>query len=184
MTIHQPLWLIRVCVVALVAFTVAACSGLAPTKEPTAGNMMPNLADYNINDVQNIQDAIAKLTSAASLVSGQPEVTAAIAGLSSVVSCFQSAGAIQGRTYVNKSNPLYSGVVLIVNKNVLTDPQTWVNCTIPRRSAAVPQGGIQLSPCAKTYTLNKDNNTFYVAYAATDQRVCSAFCSALEGCTP
>src|SRR5258707_5927050 len=101
MTIHQPLWLIRVCVVALVvALTVAACSGLSPTKEPTAGNMLPNLTDYNINDVQNIQDAIAKLGSAAALVSGQPEVTAAIAGLSSVLSCLQSVGAIQGRTYV------------------------------------------------------------------------------------
>src|SRR5438552_3066977 len=153
MTIHQTFWRVRISAVALVVvLIVAACSGLALTKEPSAGNMMPNLTDYNINDVQNIQDAIAKLTSAASLVSGQPEVTAAIAGLSSVVSCFQSTGAIQGRTYVNKSNPLYSGVVLIVNKNVLTDPQTWVNCTIPRRSAAVPQGGIQLSPCAKTYT--------------------------------
>jgi len=146
---------------------------------------MPNLTDYDITDVQSIQDAVAKLSAAASLVSGQPEATGAIAALSSTVSCFQSAGAIQGRTYVNKANPLYSGVVLIVNKNVLTDPQTWVNCTLPRRSAAaVPQGAVQLTPCAKTYTLNQDNNTFYVAYAATDQRVCSAFCSALSGCTP
>src|SRR5438477_6350666 len=112
MTIHQTLWRVRTSVVALVVvLIVAACSGLSVTKEPSAGNMMPNLTDYNINDVQNIQDALAKLSGAASLVSGQPEVTAAIAGLSSVVSCFQSVGAIQGRTYVNKSSPLYSGVI-------------------------------------------------------------------------
>src|ERR1041385_6322550 len=91
MTIHPTFWFIRSGVVTLlVALTIAACSGVSPTKDPTAGNMMPNLTDYDITDVQSIQDAVAKRSAAAWLASGQPEATGAIAALSSTVSCFQS----------------------------------------------------------------------------------------------
>jgi hypothetical protein len=72
-------------------------------------------------------------------------------------------------------------VVIVVNRNVLTNPTTFINCVVPQgktlRSASI-------EPCAKAYTLNKDNNQFYIGYAATKPEVCAAFCAALQGCTP
>jgi hypothetical protein len=40
-----------------------------------------------------------------------------------------------------------------------------------------------LEPCAKSYTLKKDDNEFYVAFVATTPQMCETFCSKLEGCT-
>jgi hypothetical protein len=86
---------------------VAACGGAA-TKEPSAGALLPNLPDYNMTDTANIQDAITKLAGAASLGAGQPELTALVAGVNGLVSCYQSAGAIQGMSYVNKAKQAWS----------------------------------------------------------------------------
>jgi hypothetical protein len=183
-TVHYkrsfPLHLIRAVVVMTVVAVVVAACGQAPTKEPSAGALLPNLSDYNMTDTADLQDAITKLAGAASLGAGQPELTALVAGVNGLVSCYQSAGAIQGKTYVNKADISKAGVVVVINRNVLTNPQTFLSCVVPKgalRSASI-------EPCAKAYTLNKDNNQFYIGYAATKPEVCATFCAALEGCTP
>src|SRR5258706_7477142 len=160
----------------LMLVTLAACGGSNVTKEPSAGALMPHLADYSQTDTVNIQDAIAKLAGAGSIGAGQPEVTALIAGVSGIVTCYQNAGAIQGRTYVNKADITKAGVVVIINRNAVTDPNRFLNCVTPKglRSAAAA-----IQPCAKAYTLDKDNNQFYIGYAATNAETCNAFCSAM-----
>jgi hypothetical protein len=164
----------------VMALSLCACGGAA-TKEPTAGAMLPNLTNYHMTDTLDVQEAITKFAGAASLGTGQLEMTAVIAGVNSIVGCYQQAGAVAGRTYVNQAEPLKSGVVVIINRNVLTDPNLFLNCVVPsgvmRAQAAVPQ------PCGNAYTLNKDNNQFYIGYAATDTEVCSTFCSSHEVCT-
>jgi hypothetical protein len=166
--------------VIVMALSLSACGG-AVTKEPTAGTMLPNLADYHMTDTLDVQAAITNFAGAASLGTGQVEMTAVIAGVNSIVGCYQSAGAISGRTYVNKADPLKSGVVVIINRNVLTDPNLFLTCVVPsgvmRAQADVPQ------PCGNAYTLDKENNQFYIGYAATNGEVCATFCSSLEGCT-
>jgi hypothetical protein len=159
--------------------TLAAC-GSAATKEPSAGALMPQLADYTATDTTDIQDAITKLAGAASLGAGQPELTALVAGVSGFVSCYQSAGAIQGRTYVNKADVTKAGVVVIVNRNLATDPNLFLSCVVPK---GMMRAASALQPCVKAYALDKANNQFYIGYAATNEETCNAFCSALEGCT-
>ncbi len=163
---------------AICALTLSACSA-AVTKDTSTQSLLPNLPDYNVSDTTNIQDAIAKVAGGSALVAGQPEAVALIAGVNSLVSCYQKAGAIEGRTYVNKSDPTTAGVLIIVNKNALTDPQTIISCVAPKGAGAQ---SIMIQPCAKAYTLNKDNNQFYIAYAGTNDKICSAFCSNLQGC--
>ncbi len=176
---------IRASVIALVLLLVLnACGAANITQEPSAEALLPNLTDYQMEDTLNIQDAVAKVAGVASLGAAQPELTAAIAAVSGVLTCYQKAGAIKGRTYVNKSNVLQSGVVVVINKNLVSDPTLLINCTVPHMGAAPSGGGPTIQPCAKSYTLSKDNNQFYIAYAATNQTVCAAFCSALQGCTP
>jgi hypothetical protein len=163
----------------VIALTLSACGGTV-TKEPTAGAMLPNLTDYHMTDTLDVQEAITKFAGAASLGTGQLEITAVIAGVNSIVGCYQRAGGISGRTYVNMADPLKSGVVVIINRNVLTDPNLFLNCVVP--SGIMRAQAETLQPCGNAYALNKDNNQFYVGYAATSAEVCTAFCSNLEGC--
>ena len=72
----------------------------------------------------------------------------------------------------------------IIDKKALTNPANFANCVLG--SAQGVQTSPQrptIQPCAKTYTLKKDDNEFNIAYIATTQEMCQAFCSRLEGCT-
>jgi hypothetical protein len=164
----------------LIAVLVVGCA--QNTTDSTAANMMPNLSYYTGIQATDIQDAIAKVAGAASLAALQPQVTALIAGVSSLAKCYQDAGAVQGRAYVNNSDPTLAGFVVIVNRNVLLSPTTLLNCVAPRAPAGLSAPAAAIQPCAKVYTLSKNNNEFYIAYAATNPDLCTAFCSALEGC--
>ncbi len=164
----------------VIAVILSACGQGTP--EPSAAALMPNLPGYDVTDTLDIQNAISKAAAVASLGAQQPELTALIAGVNNLVNCYQQAGAVQGRTYVNHTDILKSGVVVIVNRNVVTDPNLFVNCVLPQAGPRLAPTLIQ--PCGKTYTLDKDNNQFYIGYAATNPEVCAAFCAALQGCTP
>src|SRR5215813_10350255 len=145
---------IRAFVIELVLLLVLnACGTANITQEPSAAALLPNLTDYQMTDTLDIQDAVAKVAGVASLGAAQPELTAAIAAVSGVLSCYQQAGAIKGRTYVNKANILQAGVIVVINKNLVSDPTLLVNCALPRRAAAAPTTGTTLQPCAKSYTL-------------------------------
>ncbi len=159
-------------------FVIGAC-GEAPPKNTAAQDLLPNPAGYQVNNVLDIQDAIAKLAGVSALAAAQPQVTALVAAANSLTQCYQKAGAVEGRTYVKIADPFKAGVLFIVNRNLLADPNLLLACVAPR----VGLRAEALQPCAKVYTLRKDNNEFYIAYAATDQEVCTTLCSALQGCT-
>ncbi len=146
----------------------------------TAASLLPNLPDYQVSDTQNLQDAIAKVAGGAAVLAGQPEAAGAVVGVNALVTCYQKAGAIQSRSYVNKTDVLKAGVVVIIDRNAVTDPKTFLSCVAPS-GPSIRAPSIQ--PCGKAYTLNRDNNQFYIGYAATNPEVCQAFCSALQGCT-
>jgi hypothetical protein len=165
--------------ISLCAIFVSACSALGGSKDTSAENLVPNLPDYTITNTTDIQDAISKVAGGATILSGQPEVTALIAGINTLATCYEKAGAIEGRTFVNKTDPTTAGVLFIVNKNALTNPATLLSCA---GSKALGAQSVMIQPCAKTFTLNKDNNQFYVAYAGTNNTMCSAFCSNITGC--
>jgi|SRR5581483_3787281 hypothetical protein len=165
----------------LVTVTLISACGQAATQEPSAASLMPNLPDYYVNDTVNIQDAISKVASLTSLGAAHPELAGLIAGINNLLTCYQNAGAIQGRTYVNKADVFKAGIVVIVNRNAVSDPATFINCVVPPSARSLLP---QVQPCAKAYTLNTANNQYYIGYAATDPGVCQAFCAALQGCTP
>jgi hypothetical protein len=162
----------------ILAVLLSACGQQAVTKEPSAAALMPNLAGYQVSDTTNIQDAITKIAAGGAALAGQPELAALVAGVNSIVACYQKAGAIESRAYVNTADVTKAGIVVIVNRNALTDPSTFINCVVP--SSGLRAAVIQ--PCGNAYTLDKDNNQFYIGYAATNPEVCQAFCSALQGC--
>ncbi len=182
LTISWASWFRAGCVLVL-GLILVGC-GQGPTPDTSAQNLMPVLPDYNSATTLNIQDALSKLASAAALAGAQIEVSASVTAVNSMLTCYEKAGAIVGQAYVNKTTPIYSGLILIVNKNVLTNPQTFLQCVAPKSLLSSPNGAPNpIQPCTKSYTLDQNGNTFYIAYIGTNPTVCAAFCSSLKGCT-
>lgn len=148
---------------------------------PTAADLMPDLPGYNVIEGEDLTDAIGRLSGGASLLSGDPLMAGVILAVDEVIACYQEAGAVSGRIFSQQADPLAAGVIVIVDRNRLTNPQTFLNCVRPggERAEAI---GVQ--PCANAYTLQRDNNEYYILYAASQPQVCQVFCAALEGCTP
>ncbi|HVO42801.1 MAG TPA: hypothetical protein VMT34_09265 [Aggregatilineales bacterium] len=180
MTLHKP---VRNIVLTLVAAVVlAACSGISisvgpsPTKDTSTQSFLPNPAGYTIADVASIQDVITRIGQITSAGSGQLEITALVTALNGVTKCYQGAGALEARTYVNNTDPTQAGAVVVVNRNVLTDPSVLLNCTLGR----APSIATTVQICTRKCTINANNNQYYVFYAATNQQVCSAFDQSLN----
>ncbi|CAG0966797.1 MAG: hypothetical protein IAE83_04245 [Anaerolinea sp.] len=163
----------------VVVALISACQSAAV--DDTAAKMMPALTGYNITDTQEIIDALSKAVAGAATAGGQIQVTGVVLAANEIAKCYQQAGAVQGRVYVNQENPLISGLTVIVNRNKLLDPATLLGCITPGGMRSMSPNSLQ--PCGFAYALPKDNNEFYIAFVATDESLCSALCSALEGCT-
>jgi hypothetical protein len=156
---------------------LAACT-------PTQGGataLLPNIPTANIVEGRTISEFLAGLPGGAELKTSFPQLFTAVEYVEKVTGCYQKIGAVAVRTYSDKVTPLSSGTVAIVDRNAITDPGNLAAClTSPR---ALSQAQPAISPCAKAYTLKKDNNEFLIAYIASTQEMCAAFCSGLEGCT-
>ncbi len=163
---------------------VTACGqGTTTTPDTSAASMMPNLSGYTANDTTDLQNTLSRISGGAALLSGDPALAAGITAINAVAQCYQKAGAFQARSYVNNSDVTRAGVIIIINRNVMSDPNTFTSCVLPRRALAAPQSAQQLQPCANTYVYNTTNNQYYIGYVATNSDVCQAFCSALPSCS-
>jgi hypothetical protein len=161
---------------------LAACNVVVPRDESAAA-LLPNLSGYTVENTLNITDALTKAGAGAALAGGQVQFAAAVGAMGNYVTCLQRVGAIEGRTYLQQENPLKAGLILIVNRNKISDPQTLLGCAVPSDSSSMRAMEVsEYGFCANTYTLRKNANEFYIIYAASSPQVCEAFCSALEGC--
>ncbi len=150
-------------------------------KQGSAKDLLPDVPNTTVVEGQTITQFLTKLANGAALTAANPELIPVIQRIETSAGCYQNVGAVALRTYTDKTFPLSAGIVAIVDRNALTDPTNFLNCVVkpqPSAAAAVPT----LEPCAKTYTLKKDENEFYIAYIATTPQMCETFCSKLEGC--
>ena len=170
------------CVIACVAM-LGGCDMLGlggATPVLPAVQMLPDLPGHKVVEGQTLTTYISTLSGGAVLLAGQPELTALIAAVDGVVSCYQEVGAMQARVYSNEANPLSSGTVAIADRNALLDPVNVFRCVVPKKGIL---GVETFQPCMSNYTLSKDGNEFYILYAGTTLEICQAFCAQLEGCT-
>jgi hypothetical protein len=157
-----------------------ACAGPAP---PSAAGNVPDLsARYDQKDGADlVKDGLGPDSVLTSVFGKDPRYQAAAEMISKMGRCAQDQGIAKWRVYTRKDDPTSAGLVLIVSKTRLTDPQVLLACT---------QGGPDApnlslpSPCQKSYTFTADNEEFYVFYAATREEVCTEFCAALRNCAP
>jgi hypothetical protein len=149
---------------------------------PPAEELLPDLQGYNTVEGELLTNYISKLSGGAALLAGQPELTLAVAAVDQVVGCYQEVGAVKARAYSHQEAPLSAGIVAVGDRNELLDPKNLFHCVAP----AIPDGSQPDVPpiemCSASYTLVRDDNEFYIIYAGTTGEICTAFCSALEGC--
>ena len=164
--------------VLVLAFIAAACD----TRPGGARTMLPDVPNTKIIEGQTITQFISSLVGGAALKATYPALFAVVEFTEQVATCYQDIGAVAMRVYSDKDFPLSSGVVAIIDRNATTDPRNFVGCLSkgPQQFAAPSPPTLQ--PCLNSYTLKKDNNEFYIAYAGTTKEICQAFCSKLEGC--
>ncbi|MBN1888557.1 MAG: hypothetical protein JW850_11225 [Thermoflexales bacterium] len=173
--------------VALIVGLLSACSLLASLggtpANPPAAEMLPQLSGYKVVEGQTLTDYLSTLGEGATLLAAQPELTAVVAAVDGIVTCYQDVGAVRSRLYSDQANPLSAGAVAIADRNALLNPLNLFKCVgsnLDLDGSAAP-GGLQ--PCTANYTLTRDGNEFYIVYAGTTLEICQAFCSKLEGCT-
>ncbi len=157
---------------------LAACT----TTPGGATALLPNIPTANIVEGKTISEFLTGLPGGAALKTSFPQLFTVVEYVEQVTSCYQKIGAVAVRTYSDIVTPLSSGTVAIVDRNAITDPGNWAACLI-NSAGAQSQAQPAISPCAKTYTLKKVNNEFYIAYIASTQEMCTAICNGLEGCT-
>ncbi len=162
----------------IAALVLAACQ----PQQGSAKDLLPTIPDTTVVEGETITQFLAKAADGAALAAANPELVPLVQRVEASLTCYQNLGAVALRTYTDKQFALSAGIVAIVDRNALTNPTNFANCVLGlarARSTTTPT----INPCVKTYTLQKDNNEFHIAYIATTQEMCQAICSRLEGCT-
>jgi hypothetical protein len=169
-------------VVVLLALTTSACGlgGAQPTGTPPAVQLMPDLPGYKVVEGVAVQDYIKTLADGAALLAGNPGLLFLIEKVDGAIECYQDAGAVSMRIFSDEDFALSSGAIAITDRNRLTDPQTLFRCI---GGSVLPFAAEEsVGPCAHNYTLQRDDNEFYIIYVGTTPEICQTFCAALEGC--
>jgi len=168
---------------------LSACDLLSPAPpdeppEPPAAAMLPDLPGYNVVEGQTLTGYLNTVAGGAALLAGQPELAALVATVDGIGGCYQEVGAARARLYSNEEAPLTAGAVAIADRNELLDPANFFRCALPQlRPETTDEEGAPIQPCGTSYTLEQNDNTFYIAYAGTRSEICQAFCSQLPDCT-
>ncbi len=164
----------------MAAIALTACQ----TQKGSASDMLPDVPNTTVVEGQTITQFIAKLADGAALAAANPQLVPVVQRVEASLTCYQDLGAVALRTYTDQQFPLSAGIVALIDRKALTDPANFANCVLG--SAQGSGAGAQrltIQPCTKSYTLKKGDNEFYIAFVATTQEMCQAFCSRLEGCT-
>ncbi|HNT75313.1 MAG TPA: hypothetical protein PKH77_09860 [Anaerolineae bacterium] len=156
--------------------------GKKPEMAP-AEKLLPTLSGYDAIEGETLTGYISNLSEGAALLAGHPELSATIAGVDHIVTCYQEIGAVKARVYSNQEEPLEAGAVAVADKKALLDPVNFFRCVNPTAKEGFGTQAITFKPCTGNYTLERDGNTFFILYAGTTQAMCDTLCANLEGCT-
>jgi hypothetical protein len=142
--------------------------------------LLPQLPSYHTVPGQQLTTYLSTVSGGAALLTGHPELAAAIATVDEVIGCYQALGIVQAQAYSRSDDPLAAGAVAVADRDALLDPANFLRCVALGPAPAAP-GAIQ--PCTANYSVDVDGTSYYVIYAATSTAVCQDFCSQLPGCT-
>lgn len=170
-------------VISLVALLgVASCSLSTTTTDKAsdaaaAGNFLPKLDGYNVTSATSLKDAITSISGGAALLSGNLALTAVIAKVDAIITCYRNVGAVDANIYTEKTLDITNvklpkaGMVAVINQNRLQND--FLPCLSGNAGFSAQDASIQ--PCVGSGNFQVYNETILYLYVATDQELCSAF---------
>lgn len=151
--------------------------------DPPAARLLPNLPSYRQVEGQTITTYIGTLSEGAALLAGQPHLAVTLGVLDQMTGCYQDVGAVRARVYSRIDQPMYSGLVAVVDDTMVNDPETLFRCITPAALNLDETGQPVIEPCAAGFTLDTGQGKFHIIYAASDYSVCVDLCSSLANCS-
>lgn len=171
-------------VLAALALTLLFFEDIRPGNgEPPAAQLLPDLPAYRQVEGQAITAYVGALSEGAALLAGQPQLAITIGALDQMIGCYQEIGGVRARVYSHAERPLAAGLVAVVDEARLNDPDNLFRCVTPAALNLEGGAGEFIEPCTGAFTLERDEGTFHVVYAASDYAVCRDFCEAIAGCS-
>ena len=150
--------------------------------DPPAAKLLPDLPSYRQVEGQTITNYIGTLSEGAALLAGQPHLAVTIGVLDQLTGCYQDVGGVRARIYSRTNQPLYAGVVAVVDDAKINDPDTLFRCVTPAALNLEEMGQVVIEPCTGAYSVDTGEGRFHIIYAASDYSVCAEFCSSLVSC--
>ncbi len=147
----------------------------------TAKEIIPNINGYEQADANNLMAKATSTIVVTSVVYTTKDIKMAYNSAQlteKFVNCYQQAGAIDSKGFYNKSDPIYGGVIVVVDRNQIKDPKLLSNCIkkVPPPFSII---GVKYTPCSDKIIVKTNYNSFYVLTAGTDITVCSTFRNSL-----
>jgi len=174
----KRLFLVAAAVVSLVGCQVVPGTGDKKTDAAAAQSFVPaSIPGYDATDAASITDALAKVGAGGSLLTGNIVSAGAIVKLDSMISCYQSVGAVAARVYVDKniaSNPSAPKVGVLAVINTTRIQRNLLNCVLNTGGASA-QSANQIQPCGGNGEKVVNGETLDYVYAATTPDLCATF---------
>jgi hypothetical protein len=162
----------------IVMILLAGCSFAWPgVQNPTIGQL-PNLNGYRQTEGANLTEQLSSNQILNTLLLGQPQLAVVADIISQAGACAQQQGVVNWRVYVGKDDPAAAGVVVIASQKQATNPQVLLQCSVNviSRRSLIPE---DISPCSSSFSYEASNDTYYVFYAASKEKLCTSFQQAL-----
>lgn len=154
-----------------------------PQGEPPAAALLPNLPGYNQLEGQTLTGYIGALAQGAALLAGQPQLALTLGAVDQIAGCYQDVGAVRIRLYSHADNPLQAGAAAVADRRELDNPENLFHClALVDLGLEGEQAEQFIAPCTGSYTLRRDDNEFYIAFAGTTTAMCRDLCDRLDGC--
>ncbi len=170
----------RLVLIGMLGLIFAACNALAPGPDTSVNTLMPKLDTYTSTDITQYQGDLVNLITAGGVATGNVPVAAAAQVIGKFADCYKQAGAYAASLYVNKSNIINTGAVVLVNKTVAFNPLTVMNCVSQSKGGNAPaQADSPVAPCFKLHEFKYNNKDFIAFIGGTNSPVCTDMCNAL-----
>jgi uncharacterized protein YceK len=175
----------RRCFLSLALTLLAAgCSGVVTTNDKSTDpqavqHYLPNIATYNATNAKSVTDALTGLGGTASLLANNAALSALLAKLDSLLTCYQNVGAVTASIYTPQAiDPTSAdipniGVVALVNQDRLR--RDFLACLTGGGNPNFSAQAATVQPCVGSGNFTVQGETISYIYAATRPDLCALF---------
>lgn len=161
---------------AIVALLIAACNTQTEGEAgdtTSAQTLQPNIAGYEVRDVDNIVDGFSTAIAASAVTSGNVPLAVAIERINTTLECLQDTGAISGQIYIQQEDVQVvpqGGTSIVVNLDRVQ--RNVFGCVTDQPLSAQ---SLSIEPCFQTGQFTYEEQTFVYMYAGAGANICAAF---------